>query len=144
LIDQMMKHFSIALASVATIVLISNVMANHNSEESLQARVAAVGSLNIGEGSSESGTADAGPVDGKSVYDATCAVCHASGVAGAPILGEVDDWEDRVGEGIEIMVEHAIQGYTGNSGVMPPKGGNASLSDDAVTAAVQFMVDQVK
>jgi cytochrome c5 len=45
---------------------------------------------------------------------------------------------------METLAEHAIVGYQGTMGVMPAKGGNPALSDEEVTAAVQYMVDQVQ
>ncbi len=140
-----MKSISMAAVCGIAIVFLLDANANHKSPESLEARISAVGTLNIGAASMKSSTSDpAASEDGETVYSTTCATCHGSGVAGAPILGEMDDWTDRMEGGIDTLVEHAIQGFTGQSGVMPPKGGNAALSDNAVTAAVQFMVDQVQ
>ena len=98
--------------------------------------------LNVGGESNASESEDSGPVDGESVYNTTCAACHTTGVAGAPETGDIEDWSDRIEQSMEVLVEHAIQGYTGSAGVMPAKGGNPNLSDEAVTAAVQYMVDQ--
>lgn len=83
--------------------------------------------------------AAAGP-NGESVYKKTCALCHASGVAGAPIPGDKDDWGPRIAQGNDLMYKHAIEGFTGEKGMMPPRGGGASLSDEEVKAAVDFMV----
>ena len=79
---------------------------------------------------------------GKSVYGKACALCHAAGVAGAPKPGDKDDWGPRVAQGKETLYKHAIEGYTGEKGMMPAKGGNSTLSDDDVKAAVNFMADQ--
>jgi cytochrome c len=81
---------------------------------------------------------------GKAVYKQSCAVCHDHGVAGAPKVGEADAWEARIATGIEAMSKRANEGYTGDAGMMPPKGGNMSLSDEDVTAAVEYMVEQSK
>jgi cytochrome c5 len=140
-----MKSISIAAICGMAAVFLLDANANHNTPESLEARVAAVGSLNIGGTAMAAASGEtAAPEDGETVYNTTCATCHGSGVAGAPILGEMGDWEDRIETGFDALADHAIQGYTGESGVMPPKGGNAALSDSAVTAAVQYMVDQVQ
>ena len=79
--------------------------------------------------------------DGQSVYETNCMVCHGAGVAGAPRLGQPGDWTDRVTQGEEVLHDHAINGYQGESGVMPAKGGFANLSDDEVKAAVDYMVE---
>jgi cytochrome c5 len=77
---------------------------------------------------------------GESVYKKTCALCHASGVAGAPLPGNKDDWAPRIAQGKDTLYKHAIEGFTGAKGMMPARGGAATLSDDDVKAAVDFMV----
>ena len=79
---------------------------------------------------------------GKSAYNRTCALCHGAGVAGAPKPGDKEAWATRVAQGKETLYKHAIEGYTGEKGMMPAKGGNSTLSDDDVKAAVNFMADQ--
>jgi cytochrome c5 len=81
---------------------------------------------------------------GKSVYNKTCAMCHSSGAAGAPIPGDKAEWAPRIAQGTDVLHTHAINGYTGAKGVMPARGGAASLSDDEVKAAVDYMVGQSK
>ena len=77
---------------------------------------------------------------GESVYKRTCALCHAAGVAGAPKLDDKADWDPRIAQGTETLYKHAIEGFTGAKGVMPPRGGAANLSDDELKAAVDHMV----
>ena len=84
--------------------------------------------------------ASAASADGKKVYDATCMVCHATGVAGAPKYGDKAAWAPRVATGEETLVKHSITGIR----AMPPRGGNGGLSDDQVRAAVQHMLAAVK
>lgn len=79
---------------------------------------------------------------GKSTFNKTCAMCHAAGVAGAPKPGDKADWGPRIAQGVDVLNKHAIEGFTGAKGQMPPKGGSAALSDDEVKAAVKFMTDQ--
>ena len=64
-----------------------------------------------------------------------------SGIAGAPKLGDVSGWVDRIGQGMDTLNDHAINGYQGADGVMPAKGGNMALSDDDVANAVAYMVE---
>lgn len=82
--------------------------------------------------------------DGKATFDKTCKMCHATGLAGAPKLGDKADWAARGKQGIDTLVQHAIQGFKGNKGFMPPKGGNPGLSDADVRDAVQYMLDAAK
>jgi cytochrome c len=79
---------------------------------------------------------------GKAIYGQSCAVCHDHGVAGAPKTGDADAWEARIATGIDMMTQRAISGYAGEQGMMPPKGGNMSLSDEDVAAAVEYMAQQ--
>ncbi|MEC5212348.1 cytochrome c5 [Polaromonas sp. CG_9.5] len=77
---------------------------------------------------------------GKSTFNNTCALCHASGAAGAPKPGDKADWGPRIAQGKDTLYKHALEGYTGAKGVMPARGGSTTLSDDQVKAAVDYMV----
>lgn len=77
---------------------------------------------------------------GKAVFNKTCALCHAAGVAGAPKPGDKADWAPRIAQGIDVLNKHAIEGYTGSKGQMPPRGGSTA-TDDEVKAAVKYMID---
>lgn len=86
----------------------------------------------------------AAPVNevGKKVFGATCSMCHAAGVGGAPKPGDKADWGPRIGQGMETLYKHAREGFTGAKGMMPPRGGNPKLTDDEIQSAVNFMADQ--
>lgn len=77
---------------------------------------------------------------GKAVYDATCTVCHAAGVAGAPKTGDRAAWAPRIKAGMSELYASSIKGKK----AMPPKGGNLALPDADVRAAVDYMVGLVK
>ena len=77
---------------------------------------------------------------GKSAYNKTCALCHTAGVAGAPKPGDKAEWGPRIAQGKDTLYKHALEGYTGAKGMMPARGGNSSMSDDDVKAAVDYMV----
>lgn len=79
---------------------------------------------------------------GKKVFGATCSMCHAAGVGGAPKPGDKADWAPRIAQGMDTLYKHAQEGFTGAKGMMPPRGGSPSLKDDDIKAAVDFMVDQ--
>jgi cytochrome c5 len=91
-------------------------------------------------GAAPSAAAQGGAAKGKAVFDQTCAVCHGTGVAGAPKAGDKAAWAPRLKQGIAALHEAAIKG----KGAMPAKGGNTSLSDAEVTAAVDYLVGLVK
>ena len=82
----------------------------------------------------------AAAMSGPQVYNSACLACHGAGIGGAPILGDAGQWEPRIAQGIETLTRHAIEGYTGSLGYMPPKGGRMDLSDDEVADAVDYMV----
>ena len=82
-----------------------------------------------------------GATKGKLVYGNACQACHTSGIAGAPKLGDIIGWVARIEQGMDLLNDHAINGYQGKNGVMPPKGGNTSLSDKQVMNAVAYMVE---
>lgn len=75
---------------------------------------------------------------GENIYNQVCAMCHASGIAGAPKVGDPAAWKDRIAEGLPTLEKHALDGYNG----MPARGGNSSLSDDDVKDAVAYMVEK--
>lgn len=84
--------------------------------------------------------AAAGPASGEAVYKQACAACHGAGVMGAPKLGDNAQWSGRLSKGKDGLYASAINGF----GLMPPKGGNAALSDTEVKAAVDYMLDAAK
>ena len=85
-----------------------------------------------------------GAADGKKIYESTCVACHGAGIAGAPKFGDKSAWTARIAEGNNALYTHAIQGFQGKGGVMPPKGGNTTLPDADVKAAVDYMVSAAK
>jgi len=78
--------------------------------------------------------------NGEAIYLKNCIVCHGSGVAGAPIVGDTLEWQKRLQQGLPTVLKHAIEGYTGNSGVMPAKGGQPGLTDEQIKSAVNHMI----
>jgi cytochrome c5 len=78
--------------------------------------------------------------DGKKLYDTTCSVCHATGVAGAPKFGDKAAWAPRIKTGIDMLHKVALTG----KGAMPPRGGNNALTEMELNAAVDYMVAAAK
>jgi cytochrome c len=77
---------------------------------------------------------------GARTYAQACQVCHAAGLAGAPKSDDGAEWGRRAEQGWATLVGHAVNGYQGEAGYMPAKGGQAQLSDEAVAAAVAHML----
>jgi cytochrome c5 len=56
--------------------------------------------------------------DGATVYNTKCTVCHASGVANAPKMGDAAAWAPRLATGMDSLVASVTNGKN----AMPPKG----------------------
>lgn len=82
----------------------------------------------------------AAELTGAQVYNANCGACHTNGIGGAPRISDADAWAARVTQGIETLRSHAVNGYQGEAGYMPAKGGNVGLSDEEVHRAVDYML----
>jgi cytochrome c5 len=81
---------------------------------------------------------------GDQVFHQVCYACHAPpGAAGAPVIGNHEMWDPRVAEGIHTLEQHALHGFQGKKGIMPPKGGRPDLSDEEIISAVHYMVGKV-
>jgi cytochrome c5 len=101
--------------------------------EAVSARMQPVARVEFG-----AAPAPAGARKGEDIVKATCAACHQAGVANAPKIGDRASWAPHIKEGLKDMVATAIKG----KGAMPPRGGDASLTDAEVTRAVVFMANQ--
>jgi cytochrome c5 len=84
------------------------------------------------------------PKNGTDAFEQVCSVCHGAGIAGAPKAGDKAAWGPRLAEGKATLYEHALKGYQGKTGVMPPKGGRTDLPDDLVKQAVDHMVQMAQ
>ena len=124
--------------------------------EVLDARIKPVGDVNLVQGDAPGAPVDPGtatPVapaptaapaaatrSGEEVYQLACAMCHGAGLAGAPKLRDAAAWKPRIAQGQAVLHENAIKGIR----AMPAKGGNPSLSDAEVSAAVDYMASAAK
>jgi cytochrome c5 len=84
--------------------------------------------------------------DGESVYSGLCVNCHGIAALAAmiPQTGDATAWGARIEKGVDVLYGSAINGYTGELGMMPAKGGNPALSDEEVKAAVDYIIGQVQ
>jgi cytochrome c5 len=78
--------------------------------------------------------------DGAATYKKACVACHMTGAAGAPKLEDKAAWAPRIAQGKDALYDSALKG----KGAMPPKGGQAQLSDDEIKAAVDYIVSQAR
>ena len=121
-------------------------------QEDLAARIRPVGQVYLAgeEHASSEPTvetpAEPAPVatamSGPQVYNTACLACHGAGIGGAPVFGDSAQWVERIAQGRDTLIDHAVQGYSSATGYMPPKGGRLDLSDAEVAAAVDYMVDE--
>jgi len=81
---------------------------------------------------------------GDKVFAQVCTACHGAGIAGAPKMGDKAAWAARIAQGADVLHKHALEGFQGKAGVMPPKGGRADLPDQSIMNAVDYMVSQSK
>jgi len=107
------------------------------SEQRVLERIKPVGTVVIAEA-----TAPKGSMTGQQVVAQVCKTCHETGLAGAPKVGDKAAWQPRIAQGEQTLVQHAIQGFQGKTGVMPPKGGDANLTDEEVHRAVVYLANQ--
>ena len=77
-------------------------------------------------------------LSGKQVYEKVCTACHAAGVMGAPKVGDKAQWEPRFAQGLDTLVNHAVNGIRG----MPAKGGNPALTEANLKDAIVYMLGE--
>ena len=82
----------------------------------------------------------AADLTGEQVYNQACVACHGAGVAGAPKFGDKAAWAPRIAQGMDTLHAHALQGYQGKAGYMPPKGGRTDLSDQSIVNGVDYII----
>ncbi len=117
-----------------------------NAVEFLLASAKLAPSGSVSEASAEPASADAG-IDssgtaqpGDQVYMTACVTCHASGVDGAPKLADRAAWASLEGKGVDALTRSVVDG----KGTMPARGGSASLREDEIRGAVEFMLDAAR
>jgi cytochrome c5 len=101
--------------------------------EAVQARIQPVGKVEFAAPAAAPGSRG-----GEAIVKAVCATCHQAGVANAPRIGDARAWAPHLMHGLRDMVASVIKG----KGAMPPRGGDASLTDEEIARAVVYMVNQ--
>jgi cytochrome c5 len=115
----------------------------------MEERIQPVGQVCMegGEGCASAVVASTGPAavassdsrSGKEVYDAACMACHMTGAGGAPKLGDVTAWAARIAKGKDALYQSGINGLPAS--LMMAKGGCMNCTDEEVTAAVDYIVE---
>lgn len=85
-------------------------------------------------------TAQPSLLQGKRVYDEVCAICHAQGKLGAPVVGDQEVWAPLIRKNMDVLIQNTIHGYKG----MPARGACYNCTDNDLIAAVIYMVNQSK
>lgn len=134
----------IALTVAAMLVAFTAAAAQLSDKQraEIEDRIKPVGEVCL-QGDSGCGNAAAavasGPRSGEEVFDAACMACHATGAGGAPEVGDVSAWADRIAKGMDTLHKHGLEGMPGTG--MIAKGGCMNCSDEEVVAAVDYMVE---
>jgi cytochrome c5 len=127
----------IVIIGLLSQLLTSEPHATSQNEQRVLERIKPVGTVVIADAS-----APRGNLTGEQVNAQVCKTCHEGGLAGAPKTGDKAAWTPRIAQGEKALVQHAVGGFQGKVGVMPPKGGNADLTDDEVHRAVVYLANQ--
>jgi cytochrome c5 len=147
-----LKKLSYLLAVGMTAASLSGAVlaADEMSPEAIAERIKPVGQVytakdleGIAGASAAPAATPSGPRDGEAVYKGACFACHDAGIAGAPKRGDKTLWEPRIAQGIDTLKKHAIEGFTGKSGIMPPRGTCANCSDEEIENAIHYMIDKL-
>ena len=132
---------ALCLAAAAAAVELSDAQ-----RAEIEERIAPVGNSCLVGDSSCAGAATAaassGPRSGEEVYNSACMACHSTGAAGAPKLGNADDWGPRIEKGVDALHISGLNGVAGTG--MMAKGGCMNCSDEEVIGAVDYMVESVQ
>ena len=136
-----MTRFIFALLGLGLAVTVAAVDLTDAQRSDIEARIKPMGEVCLQGDTSCGGpavVANAGPRSGEDVYNAACMACHASGVAGAPMQGDVTAWADRIAKGTDVLYASGVNGVAGTG--MIAMGGCMTCSDEEIHAAVDFMI----
>ena len=152
--DQFYREFSIVLGCILVFFLIALFAARAIGAAALEQsrlapgevaeRIMPVGEVSFGEAGQMAEVVEpvvvaaAAPMTGEEVYQATCVACHSTGAAGAPRLGDAAAWQPRADLGFDALLDSSING----KGLMQPRAGFPNLSDEELSNAVKYMLDE--
>ncbi|WDR89568.1 c-type cytochrome [Burkholderia ambifaria] len=104
------------------------------SDEQVAARIAPIAKVDV-----KDANAPRTYKTGEEVYKAVCVTCHGTGAAGAPKVGNKNDWAPRISQGFDTLLKTALSG----KGAMPPRGGTNpdDVSDYEIARAIVYMAN---
>jgi cytochrome c len=160
--DSFMLVLGLLMGITVAIFFLARIIASHTqghfelddpiSQQQIDARIAPIGHVVLlGDKELEAQQAAAAAVQqppaakltGEQVFNMVCFACHAApGAGGAPVIGDAAAWDPRVAKGLPTLEDHALHGFQGEKGFMPPKGGRVDLSDEEIIQAVQYIVSK--
>lgn len=108
------------------------------SREAIAERIKPIGKHYVA-GESSAAEESSGPRSGEQVYNTYCTACHTSGVMGAPKINNAADWEERLAQGMDTVLKHAVEGFN----AMPPKGTCSDCSEEEIQAAIDYMIEDI-
>ncbi|ALO44774.1 c-type cytochrome [Pseudohongiella spirulinae] len=128
---------------VMGIGIAGSVVAQSARDQMIADRLAPVGQVCLAGEDCASGAAPAvaqaaggGAFDVEASYNQYCAMCHNTGMAGAPTREAADHWTTRMSEdGFDTVLANAINGIN----AMPARGMCATCSDDEMSELVEYL-----
>lgn len=130
--------------TVLILLLSPSVFAAHDpmAPEFIRARTAPVGQVDVATATTttSSTTAATSNNTGQKIYETRCALCHLTGLAGAPKFGDKAAWQPHIAKGMTVLFQHVHDGFN----AMPAKGACMECSDADLKAAIDYMTGHSK
>ncbi|HHH43072.1 MAG TPA: c-type cytochrome, partial [Gammaproteobacteria bacterium] len=84
-------------------------------------------------------------LSGREIYAETCIACHSADGKGAfPGVPDFTRKDGRLSKGDDVLFRHVMGGFQspGSPMAMPPKGGNANLTDGDIRNVIQYLHEE--
>lgn len=133
-----LRNIGVLIATLTFSVLSFASGVSEKEYNSIEERIKPVGDVYL-VGSEPVAEVASGPRTAASIYGTFCVACHGTGVSGAPIKGNADQWSARIAQGMDVMTDHAINGFN----AMPPKGSCMDCTDEEIVATINHMIDGI-
>lgn len=134
-----MKFKTLISLVVASVTAFAAFASTDMSEDAIKARIKPIGEVRISGEEPVAAATASGPKSGADVYNTSCMTCHGAGLMGAPKPGDSAAWSPRIAQGMDVLLDHAINGFN----AMPAKGTCMGCSDDEIKAAIDHMIEGI-